>query len=306
IGLQVGHAVVHPAYTYPFTWTSSEYSLVTTPDRDVFESFLEEDQNAKARGFPRAQAPQSWPRPESVLLPPQPLYLFPKPPRQPPVPPIPKHMPKAAQTSLSAQRVQTKSLPDMLGGVRHVHLDQEKKPMAVFELALAYVLANEGSTVTDDPQDHGGLTRYGVTQATLSAYLNRAAVPAEVHALTPGIAAQVYKKLYWTPIKAELIEDQAVATVLLDLSVLCGPSAAVKMLQAVLAIKIDGVVGPITLAAINKANKQTILQGLSLKACGYFSAIVVRDPTQVKFLPGWQIRAHKILKQNVPVLAGLV
>jgi lysozyme family protein len=171
--------------------------------------------------------------------------------------------------------------------------------MAVLEIALAYVLINEGSAPTNDPDDHGGLTRYGVTQATLSTYYGRAASDAEVLALTPATVAEVYQKLYWAPIQGDKIQSQPVATVLLDLAILCGPAAAVRMAQAILGVAADGLLGPKSLAALNAAVGATFVKRLSRSACQYFANIAVRNPTQAKWLPGWQIRAHKMIDQIV-------
>ncbi|KAK1548652.1 hypothetical protein Q3G72_006247 [Acer saccharum] len=218
------------------------------------------------------------PRPESKLLP-QSLRAGGK-------------RPQSKHVSFADMRQRTKSLPDLSAEAKHF---EQELPMAVLELALIYVLQNEGNTYVNDPLDHGGPTRYGITQGALSVYLGRPASVQDVQNLTPTMVQDLYRRNYWTPIKADQIQNQQVATVLLDMAVLCGPSAGVKMLQTAVGAVADGVMGPLTLALVNQADPGKILAAMSLRACSYFSAIAVRDPTQAKFLPGWQMRAHKIM-----------
>lgn len=167
--------------------------------------------------------------------------------------------------------------------------------MAVFEVALAYLLTNEGSAFVNDPADHGGPTRYGITQSVLSSYLGRPASMLDVQNIDHTTVAAIYRTRYWLPICGDKIQNQGVANALLDLAALTGPTQAARMMQAAAQVAADGLVGPKTLAAINASPSQALLVGFSHKACAYFAAIALRDPTQAKFLSGWQLRAHRML-----------
>lgn len=253
---------------------------------------------------PRRHSGRAMPlRPDSLTVTPAMMLLAPPEPIE--TPPFHPHRVRPLRiggkhppTALNQQRYQGRTLPDLLDGLNRVDLPEEALPMATLQIALVYVLANEGTAFVDDPADHGGMTRYGVTLNTLSQYLGRTATEADVRNLSMQTVADIYGRYYWTPIKGQSIQSQAVATALLDIAVLCGPSAATRMLQSALGCTPDGVMGPKTLAAINQASPADALQGLSLKACSYFSAIALRDATQAKFLPGWQMRAHRMLLQK--------
>ena len=65
-----------------------------------------------------------------------------------------------------------------------------------FDACLAEVLRHEGGYV-DDPRDRGGATNLGLTLASFSQGLGRAASVAELKALTPEGAAPIYRRLYW-------------------------------------------------------------------------------------------------------------
>ncbi|RYF12473.1 MAG: hypothetical protein EOO40_01195 [Deltaproteobacteria bacterium] len=250
------------AHTSP---TSSTYSLPFTLDADLFDM---------------APAVPGRPRPDSYVAPPHVLN---------------PSLPPSKQTGLEHQRYSSADLSAFLPPPARASHTQVA-PMALFEIALSYVLINEGSTFTDDPSDRGGSTRYGVTQGTLANYLGRPTTPADVQALTPQMVSDIYRKLYWTPIKGDQINKQAVATVTMDLAVLCGPGTAARMLQAAVGATQDGNVGPMTLAAVNKADAAAVVQSMSLAACNYFASIATRDVTQQKWLAGWQYRAHKMTK----------
>lgn len=56
----------------------------------------------------------------------------------------------------------------------------------------------EGGFVMN-PRDPGGATKFGITRATLSRFLGRAASVTEVRNLTETVARSIYLKFYWKP-----------------------------------------------------------------------------------------------------------
>ncbi len=58
------------------------------------------------------------------------------------------------------------------------------------------VIRREGGFV-DHPADRGGPTKFGITQAALARYLGRAVTAAEVDALSPDQAKQIYRRDYY-------------------------------------------------------------------------------------------------------------
>lgn len=169
--------------------------------------------------------------------------------------------------------------------------------MAILEIALAYCLFNEGSEFTNIAADAGGPTRYGVTQRALSAYLGRPASADDVKALSEETVEDVYRKNYWNVIKGDSIKDQNVATAYFDMAVNMGPSQATKIVQGILGVVTDGLCGPKTIAALNAAKPKDFLIAFSQKACLFYGGIATRNVTQMVFLAGWQIRAHRMIKE---------
>ena len=68
--------------------------------------------------------------------------------------------------------------------------------MEPFDHALSIVLGHEGNdTLTDDPKDPGGLTRWGISQI--------AHPSVDVRHLTREGAAAIYRAEYWEPLQCD-------------------------------------------------------------------------------------------------------
>lgn len=166
--------------------------------------------------------------------------------------------------------------------------------MAVFEIALAYTLANEGGFV-DDPLDRGGATNMGITQGTLSTYLGRQASQDDVANLSKTVAATIYRKFYWAKIQGDSLTDQAIAVLLFDMAVLMGPTQATKLAQNAVSATPDGLLGPKTLAALNGCSASKFTLKFYRSCVKMFLELVASKPSQLKFLPGWIKRSDEML-----------
>lgn len=164
-------------------------------------------------------------------------------------------------------------------------------PTDVFPAAWAYILQWEGSTYTNNPADPGGPTRWGVTLATLAAYRKRPTAASDVQNLTADEAQAVYRLNYWTPLGCAQMASPGVAIAIFGLAVNIGCGAAAKMAQAAVGAVADGAVGPKSMAAINAADPEELLEAVSIAAQRYYRAIVDRRPDQAVFEKGWLNRA---------------
>lgn len=127
------------------------------------------------------------------------------------------------------------------------------------------VLDREGGTYTDDPKDPGGPTKWGITQATLSAWLKRQATEWDVMNLTRADAFAIYNARYYLgPGFGQIAGLSAsIADELTDTGVNCGTAVAITLLQRCLNafnnagahyhdIDVDGAMGPATLRALSE------------------------------------------------------
>ena len=123
--------------------------------------------------------------------------------------------------------------------------------MTAFDAAFERLVGHEGG-YTANPADPGNWTggacgrgqclgtRYGVSAA---AYPHL-----DIKTLTLDAARAIYRRDYWERIGGDKLAP-AVAFVVFDSAVNNGVSRAVRLLQAALDLKQDGIVGPATLAA---------------------------------------------------------
>lgn len=125
------------------------------------------------------------------------------------------------------------------------------------------ILAEEGYKYTNDPNDAGGPTKYGITRATLEAWRGHPVTPDDVKALLMDEAAKIYRKRYYSDPGFEKVAEfsPAAAAKLTDAGVNCGTETVAIFLQRILNVfnrggdlypdmKADGVIGPGTLSAL--------------------------------------------------------
>lgn len=119
-----------------------------------------------------------------------------------------------------------------------------------FDQAFDLLITHEGGfsnrPLSDDP---GGATMYGVTEAVArsNGYMG------EMKDLTLEFAKSVYRKSYWDKCRCDELPDNLRYAVF-DAAVNSGPGQTIKWLQSTIGVKVDGAIGPMTIASVNAAN----------------------------------------------------
>lgn len=157
------------------------------------------------------------------------------------------------------------------------------------------ILRCEGSTFTDHPADKGGPTKWGVTQETLGVYLGRPATVDEVRNLTEAEARKVYQHLYIEKPGFSGIANHQLQHLLIDSGVQHGPVRASKWLQAAVNVRIDGVIGPQTLAAVNAYPWRNVYQEVFRARMKFYGRIITDNPSQAVFAAGWMNRLSEFV-----------
>jgi lysozyme family protein len=157
-----------------------------------------------------------------------------------------------------------------------------------FLKAFDYLLKHEGGYVNDSA-DPGGETRYGISKRS---YPNL-----DIKNLTLDQAKEIYFRDFWQKGRFEQIEDENIAIKLFDLGVNMGINQANKLIQRALRatgtqVAEDGIIGPITLTAINKADPTDLLSALKSESAGHYRLIASANPSQKRFIEGWLNRAY--------------
>jgi len=165
--------------------------------------------------------------------------------------------------------------------------------MAV-EDSLAQILRHEGGYI-DDPDDPGGATNFGITQATLAAWRGAAVTAEDVRALNKDEALAIYRRRYISDPGLDKLPE-TVQPVMIDAAVNHGPAQAVRFLQHVLnqigdeGLTEDGVIGPATLAAAEKNSARVgdwLVAAIVEERRRFYFRLAARRPASAKFLNGW-------------------
>lgn len=181
------------------------------------------------------------------------------------------------------------------------------------------ILAREGGYV-NDPVDRGGPTHFGITQTTLKDYrrqvlrwtVSRSKVTTEdIRTLTQEEARAIYRTLYIEGPRFDEIADTMVRRLVVDWGVHSGQALAARRLQRAvgrvleIALKIDGIVGPKTLAAVNQANGWAVAHRLVLARAEHQANLIrasVRavcpqalTTTKLRYDRGWRQRHLSLL-----------
>lgn len=186
-----------------------------------------------------------------------------------------------------------------------------------FEDAFKIVLGFEGGYV-NDPADRGGETNYGITYNTLNNAKNKGWIPFNVTIQNIKLehAKIIYRKGYWDAVQADSL-PHPLDLIMFDSAVNHGPGAAVKLLQKSLnallrytELKVDGIIGPLTLRAVNdyvglgstpgtppNSNIRYLCIDVLLNRVELYSSIVNSNKSQEKFLKGWLNRVLKLKSQ---------
>ncbi len=121
-----------------------------------------------------------------------------------------------------------------------------------FERSLKIVFRHEGF-FSNHPQDPGGKTRYGITYRTF-----RDIYPAGTFSkVDRAWAAKIYHDFYWVPCRCRDL-PAGIDLAVFDCAVNQGQPTARKILQKAAKVRVDGKIGPRTLAAV-RANPDAVL-----------------------------------------------
>lgn len=156
------------------------------------------------------------------------------------------------------------------------------------EKAMPHIFKVEGGYV-DHPRDPGGATNLGITIGTLRAWRKAPVSKSDVRNLSKSEATAIYKAQYWDKVAGDEL-PAGLDYAMFDFGVNSGPSRAVKFLQRILGVSVDGVIGVMTLEAVGKFPVQQLIRRL----CSDRLAWLRRLKTWDAFGRGWSRRIHHV------------
>ena len=172
--------------------------------------------------------------------------------------------------------------------------------MTALEAALALVAEHEFSNLpdgglTDDPDDPGGITKFGISLRFLQSIAPET-TQQDIFDMTWERASSILEVEFWQKNRYDLL-PAAVSVKMFDLAVNMGAAQAHRLIQRACRacsdrVKEDGVLGPVTRASVSSALPYVILACLRCEAAGFYRSLASARPSSAKFLEGWLSRAY--------------
>lgn len=160
--------------------------------------------------------------------------------------------------------------------------------MADFKKYAPKLLQMEGGYVYH-PLDKGGPTCKGVTLRTYQEHFGPNKTVEDLKNIPYGDWQHIMKTNYWDKCKADQIDSQPVAEILVDWCVNSG-LVGLRRVQEIIGAKPDGIAGPITLSLINSSDPKMLFDRIKAARNQFYINIVKKNPSQKVFMKGWQNR----------------
>ena len=160
-------------------------------------------------------------------------------------------------------------------------------------LIYAPLLHSLEKGISNRASDRGGFTVDGVTLTTFRQFYGQDKTEDDLRNMTRPQWRHIMKTGYWDVCKADQIENQRLAELIVDWCVNSG-TARIRNVQTILGVRPDGCVGAITLGAINGGDADELYRRIMAARRGWFERIVRNDPRQKVNLHGWMNRLIRL------------
>lgn len=165
--------------------------------------------------------------------------------------------------------------------------------MAKAEKLMPIIQKWEGG-YSNHKNDNGGCTMKGITISAYRKFYGEDKTCSDLKNITDKEWLHIFQEGYWNPCKADEIDSQIIANIIVDWAWMSGVKTAVKKVQKILNVDVDGVIGKNTLYAINKCNEEILFNDIYNERVKFYTNIVEDKPSQKIFLNGWLNRLNDI------------
>lgn len=155
-----------------------------------------------------------------------------------------------------------------------------------FDTAVEKVFDHEGD-YSDHPDDKGGKTRFGITEAVARSVGYRG----DMRELPKDLAKQIYRRDYWDAVRADEL-PAPIRYPVFDAAVNSGVRQSIKWLQRAVGVADDGVLGPVTLAAVNQQDAWRLKSALLAQRLKFMASL----PNWPSFSRGWSRRIADLME----------
>jgi lysozyme family protein len=153
-----------------------------------------------------------------------------------------------------------------------------------FDTAFQNLIGHEGGYV-NHPEDPGGETKYGISKRS---YPNE-----DIKNLTLDRAKEIYRRDFWAASGCDALPECAKFQVF-DTAVNSGIDRAIKLVQKTVGVKQDGVLGAVTLQAIQAMNASRFVAHFAAHRLEF----MVNLPNWQTFSKGWARRIASNLLES--------
>ena len=158
-----------------------------------------------------------------------------------------------------------------------------------------------GEKFVNDPSDPGGATKFGISLRFLknlplkTADINHDGKKTwhDIMLLDKNLSKNIFFEYFWKTICADKMPD-TLAMVAYDTAVNIGTTRTIKMIQEIIGVSPDGVIGVKTLAAINKVDEMGSAKQLLKNRATYYLKLAANTEWADKFIKGWLNRTSAL------------
>jgi lysozyme family protein len=191
---------------------------------------------------------------------------------------------------------------------QHPSQQDLKLMTSLFDKIIPVILKNEGG-FQNDPDDIGNYTPEGKLKGTKYDIAAKYFPEEDIKNLTKERAKEIYHESFWKPMNLEGIKNENLVLHIFDHGVNAGKENAIKMIQKIVEVVQDGIIGPITTKAINEfKSRSTVIQGYGLLYSlldyyvyarhEYYTQLTIRRPITKKYIKGWFNRINNCIFEN--------
>jgi lysozyme family protein len=165
-----------------------------------------------------------------------------------------------------------------------------------FQKALKLTLGFEGG-YGNHPSDPGGMTNHGVTKRTWEDWTGESADEQCMRELSVSDVVPLYRERFWNKVRGDELPS-GLDYCVFDCAVNSGPKQAIVFLQRILGVDDDGVIGPITLAAVKREKASDLIDDYSDLRLRFLEKL----KTYAVFGKGWTRRVNAVedyAKKNI-------
>jgi len=149
-----------------------------------------------------------------------------------------------------------------------------------FDSAVTRLFKLEGGYAQKDST--AGSVNFGITER----FLDTINYPVKPIDLTKKEAKELYRVYFWNKLKLDNIRHENLAQLIFICAVNVGTNRAIQLLQRIVGVRTDGIIGPMTLKAVNQCSEGLLLDLFRLQMeCFYMQ--LAKQKKYKKYLKTW-------------------